>query len=86
MGIGPATNLNPPTAKDQTDGVTPPPEPESEMAGIFDGEGDADGENNDAISVNADPRVPSSSAAVFYPSMPPEQQQPLLDMKVEAKK
>jgi len=32
------------------------------------------------------PRVPSSSAVVFYPSMPPEQQQPLLDMKVEAKK
>jgi hypothetical protein len=31
-------------------------------------------------------RVPSSSAVVFYPSMLPEQQQPLLDMKVEAEK
>jgi hypothetical protein len=50
----PVTNLNPPTAKDQTDGVTPPPEPEGDMAGILDGEGDADGENNDAISVDAD--------------------------------
>jgi hypothetical protein len=50
----PVTNLNPPTAKDQTDGVTPPPKPEGDMAGILDGEGDADGENNDAISVDAD--------------------------------
>ena len=50
----PATNPNPTTAKDQTDGVTPPPEPEGDMAGIFDGEGDADGQNNDAINVDAD--------------------------------
>jgi hypothetical protein len=35
----PPTNTNPPTARDQTDGVTPPPEPEGDMAGIFDGEG-----------------------------------------------
>ncbi len=50
----PATNPNPPTAKDETDGVTPPPEPEGDMAGIFDGEGDADGQYNDAINVDAD--------------------------------
>ena len=38
----PPTNTNPPTARDQTDGGTPPLKPEDDMAGIFDGEGDAD--------------------------------------------
>ena len=32
--------------KDQTNGVTPPPQTEDDMAGIFDGEGDANGDNN----------------------------------------
>ncbi len=50
----PPTNTNPPTVRDQTDGVTPPPEPEGDMAGIFDSEGDADGQINDAVNVDAD--------------------------------
>ena len=44
----PPTNTNHPTTRDQTDGVT------GDMAGIFDGEGDADGQNNDAVNVDAD--------------------------------
>jgi hypothetical protein len=35
----PTNTINPPTVRDQTDGVTPPPEPEGDMAGIFHGEG-----------------------------------------------
>jgi hypothetical protein len=43
----PPTNL-----KEQTNGVTPPPQTEDDMVGILDGEGDADGENNDGVDAD----------------------------------
>ncbi len=44
------TVYSPPTnLKDQTNDVIPPPQTEDDMAGILDGEGDADGENYDGI-------------------------------------
>ncbi len=46
----PPTNPNPPC-----------PEPEGDMAGIFDGEGDADGQNNNAVNVDADQNMEKDS-------------------------